>query len=296
MFPCGPPAHLQLIRAALRRLPRGRYRLLASLPHRGTFVGRLAADAGGASFMCDLSDLIAHEAYFCGIYEPPVTRIVQRHLRPGSVFVDAGANWGYFSLVAASGAGADCRVLALEPDPRMFDALAQNVRLNGLTQITLRAAAASSTEGRARLTGFDPASLNRGVSRLGAERAEGPVFDVDCVTIDRLTADFSRVDLVKIDVEGAEDLVLDGMRDGLAAGRYRAIVLELHPDLLRARGAEPESCLQRLRNAGYEGRTIDVSPRTYRRAHDPRLPLEALLGPLDDWTKTSWPHQLWRKC
>lgn len=296
MSPGGPPGHVRLLRAVLQRLPRGRYRLLGSMPHRGRFVARLAEGAGEARFFCDLSDQIAHEAYFTGMYEPPVTRIVRGHLSEGGACVDAGANWGYFTLIAASAVGGRGRVIALEPDPRMFAALEENVRLNESPQVTPLAAAAASRDGRARLAGYTDDSPNRGVSRLADDQGAGPVFDVRCATIDGLTADIPRVDLVKIDVEGAEDAVLEGMRDGLASGRYRAIVLELHPDHLRERRVDPETCMRLLFDAGYEGRTIDVSPDSYRRALNPRVPLEALLRPLDRWTGTAWPHLLWRKC
>jgi len=292
----GPSAHLRLMRAVLRRLPRGSYRFLSATQHTGRFRATLAHDVGGARFACDLSDTIAHEAYFSGIYEPPVTRIVQACLSPGAVCVDAGANWGYFTLVAAAAVGAAGRVIALEPDSRMRDALEENVELNGFAQVATLAVAAAAQEGRGRLAGYADSSANRGVSRLVDANVPGPVFDVRCATIDGLTADAPRVDLLKIDVEGAEYDVLRGMRDGLASSRYGAIVLELHPELLRARGVEPVTCIDLLRDAGYEGWTIDVSPRTYRRARDPRVPREELLGPLDAWTRAPWPHLLWRKC
>jgi FkbM family methyltransferase len=284
------------MRAALRRLPRGSYRFLSAMPHMGRFHATLAQDVGGARFACDLSDTIAHEAYFTGIYEPPVTRVVQAYLSGGAVCVDAGANWGYFTLVAAAAVGAAGRVIALEPDPRMRDALEENVDLNGFVQVATLAVAAASHEGRGRLAGYADSSANRGVSRLADANASGPVFDVRCATIDDLTADVRRVDLLKIDVEGAEYDVLRGMRDGLASSRYGAIVLELHPELLRARGVSPAACIDLLRDAGYEGWTIDVSPRTYRRARDPRVRCDELLGPLDAWTRAPWPHLLWRKC
>ena len=102
-----------------------------------------------------------------------------------------------------------------------------------------------------------------------------------------------RVDLVKIDVEGAEDLVLHGMQAGLAGRRYRAILLELHPGLLQARGVDPESCVRLLRDRGYRGWTIDASPAAYRRAIDPQAPIEPLLRPLDEWRGSAWPHLLW---
>jgi hypothetical protein len=59
------------------------------------------------------------------------------------------------------------------------------------------------------------------------------------------------------------------MRDGLRSRRYRALILELHPEQLRARGVDPAICLRGLADLGYRGWTIDVSPAAYRRALDP---------------------------
>jgi hypothetical protein len=132
----GPPLHVRALRALIRRVPRGRYALLSKLaPARGRFEARLADDIGGATFACDLSDQLSREACFTGLYEPPFTRVFRQHLRPGAVAVDAGANWGYFTLVAATAAGPSGRVIALEPDPRQFSMLARNIRLNAFTQV-----------------------------------------------------------------------------------------------------------------------------------------------------------------
>ncbi len=279
----------------LRRLPRGRYRLLSIAPSHGRFIAQLAGDAGAARFVCDLADLLAKEVCLTGLYEPPVTRVFQRHLSRGGVVVDVGSNWGYFSLVAAAAVGAPGCVLALEPDPRQFAALSGNVELNGFTQVTPVCVAASSSSGQTTLAGYAETDANRGVSRLANAASSGPVFTVPCTTVDALTSAYACVDLIKIDVEGAEDAVLEGMRDGLSAGRYRVIVLELHPDLLRARGVDPDGCVRRLAAAGYDGWTIDGSPAMYRRAADPAIALDALLRPLERWPDTPWPHLLWRK-
>lgn len=296
MLPAGPPWHVRTLRAVLRRAPRGRYRLLAHTPHSGRFVATLARAAGGARFTCDLSDQIAHEAYFSGVYEPPVTRIIRDALPAGGSFVDAGANWGYFTLVAAGTIGPSGRAIAIEPDPRMFAALEQNLQLNALSHVTPVRAAASATEGRAALAGFRSDAVNRGTSRLGGQSAAGPTFDVDCVTIDRLTSAIPSVDVVKIDVEGAEDAVLEGMQEGFAARRYRAVVLELHPGYLRAGGVDPARPVRRLLEAGFTGATIDMSPATYRSALDVSVTIEELLLPLDRWPDAEWPHLLFRKC
>jgi FkbM family methyltransferase len=292
-----PPWRIRALRALVRRLPRGRYRLIASLaPSHGHLIARLAPELGGARFACDLADALSREVCFTGLYEPPVTRVFERHVPRGGTIVDAGANWGYFSLIAAALSGPGGNVLALEPDPRQFDALSRNVSLNGFDHVQAVRAAAAAAPGQLTLVGYDDDAANRGVSRVtsSADAAgSSRQFEAPAVTIDALTEAFAAVDLVKIDVEGAEDLVLQGMQAGLASRRYRAIVLELHPGLLRARGVDPESCVTMLLDRGYRGWTIDASPAAYRRAIDPASPLEPLLRPLAEWRTAAWPHLLW---
>ena len=286
---------MRALGAVVRRLPRGRYSVLSRLaPSTGKFEARLANDIGGATFACDLSDQLSREACITGLYEPPFTRVFQRQLRPGAVVVDAGANWGYFTLIAAAAAGPSGRVIALEPDPRQYPILARNVDLNGFLNVDALPSAAGAAAGRLTLTGYADTEANRGTSSIAmGDDSTSPRFEVDCTTIDALTARHASVDVVKIDVEGAEDLVLEGMREGLAAKRYRAILLELHPMLLEARGVAPEACLGLLSSHGYRGWTIDATEAAYRRAADPAIRTETLLGPLEAWRASPWPHLLW---
>lgn len=280
-----------------RRLPRGRYRVAAVAPSHGRFVSSLASDVGGARFHCDLSNELSREVSLTGLYEPPVSRVIRAHLTSGGCMVDAGANWGYFTLLAATVVGPGGTVMALEPDPRQFAALRANVELNGFAQVTLLPEAAAARRGQAVLHGYAEAASNRGVSHLqqaDTPPRDGQSFVVECVAIDDLTMGRARVDMVKIDVEGAEDEVLEGMRAGLAARRYRAVMLELHPALLREKAVDPARVIRTLVDHGYQGWTIDLSPAAYRRAIDPRLPVESLLLPLESSRSTAWPHLLWR--
>ena len=200
---------------------------------------------------------------------------------------------GYFSLLAAAAVGAKGTVFAVEPVPRQFETLSRNVAANGFRQASALQAAASAEEGRRASSGMTKV---RPIAACPAwpgrpRRAAGSTFG-RCRWIS-LTAACPQVDIVKIDVEGAEDAVLDGMRDGLTRRRYRALVLELHPDLLRARGVDPASCVARLRDHGYRGWTIDLGPDAYRRALNPAVDVDGLLRPLDRWQDTPWPHLLW---
>jgi FkbM family methyltransferase len=275
-------------------MPRGRYAVLSRWgPRQGRFVTRLSRDLGGALFDCDLADAIAREACLTGYYEPPVTRVMQRLAAPGGTIVDAGANWGYFSLLAAVAAGDQGSVIALEPDPRHFARLTRNVEMNRFTSIRALQVAAASRDGIVTLAGYADDAENRGVSRIADRANTAHRFDVSCTTIDRVTASCARVDVVKIDVEGAELDVLGGMRDGLASARYASIVLELHPALLQEQGVDPAECIQALLGHGYRGYSIDLAPQAYRSATAPDTPVEALLRPLDEWRGSPWPHLLW---
>ena len=261
----------------------------------------MPAEYGGALFWCDLSDAIARDACLIGAYEPPVTQVFTRLLRRGATVVDLGANWGYFTLMAAQLAGPGGRVLALEPDPRMFDLLERNVRLNGLTTFDAFPLAAGADRATRTLAGYAEGTDNRGTSRIVDEPRVPPLeprgFTVATVPVDTFLDQkgLRSVDLIKIDVEGFEDAVLEGMAAGLAGRRYRHLLIELHPALLAERGVAVDRCCARLRAAGYSGWAVNHSPSAVRRAARFRtLPLAVLITPGETVEPTDpWPHMLW---
>jgi FkbM family methyltransferase len=259
----------------------------------------MSNDHGGARFWCDLHDAIARDVCLVGIYEPQISQVMSSLLQAGSTVVDVGANWGYFTLMAAQLAGPSGRVLALEPDPRLFDLLQRNLSLNGSTQAEALPWAAGADRATRTLEGYADGAANRGVSRI---RADGPgsggtTFAVTTVPLDVLLDErgVGTVDLIKIDVEGFEVDVLDGMAAGLARQRYRRLVIELHPGLLAERGSTPDDCCKRLRASGYTGWAFDHSPAAVRRAAYARaLPLATLLTPSQQAPPHDpWPHMLW---
>lgn len=282
--------------AAIRRLPFGRYWLLHRLRRfvRRSFVARLAPDLGRFQFHCDLRDSVAAEACFTGWYEPQETRVCAHVLRPGSVFMDVGANWGYFSLVAAGLVGAAGRVVALEPEPRLFERLSSNVAMNGLRIVRPLQLAAGAGPGSLAFKSFDAEGGNWGTSHGVAATAAADFHCATAALDDVLdTEGVDGVQLIKIDVEGGEVGVLAGMHRGLARGRYRYVLLECHPELLASRGIDARVCVDRLTEAGYRIWLIDHSARMHESAVRSRVQLREMMRRYSrEETLPTWPHLL----
>jgi FkbM family methyltransferase len=294
-----PPAWFRAARAAIRLLPAGRFRAFERLSRIGLvpFEDRLAEDVGGARYGCDLRNVIAREACLTGRTAPAETAALRASLPPGGTFVDVGANWGYFSLVAAHAVGPAGRVVALEPDPRMHAELAANLARNGIRNVNALAVAASDRAGEATLAGYAEADRNRGVSSLVAAPAgDAPSFAVRTAPLDDLLDEqgIDAVDLVKVDVEGAEELVVRGMARGLADGRYHRVLVELHPGQHPDPARLGETMYRMMNGAGYRGGWIDTGPDAEREALYGRAAAKPRLRPIaGDEPLGAWPHQLW---
>ncbi len=151
-------------------------------------------------------------------------RITEKCTAGDFIFVDIGANVGAYSLFTAAKAEGRARILAIEPQPEIFDRLTYNIRQNPFGCIKAIACAVADKTGE--LTLFVD-SKNRGESSVkivGVDQAQS--MRVPAVTLLDLLRqeDFSRIDAVKLDVEGAEDLILGPF--------FRDAPESLHPDLL----------------------------------------------------------------
>jgi FkbM family methyltransferase len=297
----GPaPVWLRAVAAVSRRLPAGRYRAVAALGRRvrRPFLGRLPRRLGGAWFRCEPRDTIGAQAYFGGIYEPQETALAQAVLAPGATFVDVGANWGYFTLIAAGRVGAAGAVVALEPDPRMSEALRANVALNRLGNVTVLEIAATERAATVELMTVPLSAGNSGLSSLAPPNARGVErIAVQGRPLDDVLAELghARIALLKMDIEGAEARALAGLRGCLADGRVERVLLELHPRALEALGSSVEEVFAQLSGAGLSPWSVDHSPEGYRRAaYARRLDAASYLRPFQPGdVLDAWPHLLW---
>jgi FkbM family methyltransferase len=297
------PAPLWVRAAAtvIRHLPAGRYRLMNFISRRppGPFLTRLPKELGAYSFRCDLRDSISREACFVGHYEAQETALMCHLLKQGMCFVDVGANWGYHTLLAAYLVGERGKVVSLEPDPRLFSTLEENVKRNRLQQVTPFQVAASSENGVIRLIGYDETEGNFGLSHIDSDNGAKNSFEAKAQTLDELFDELAleRIDLLKMDIEGAEGFALKGASKVLSDYRIHRLLLELHPLLLDQHGHSAEEIISRLFELGYRAWKIDHSFAVTRKvSYNRNVDLKTLLQtfeqktPLDDW-----PHLIWLK-
>lgn len=183
-----------------------------------------------------------------GSFEPGETAFVWQRCPPGAVFVDVGANIGYYTAIAAQAVGADGRVFAIEPEERNFTYLARTVRENSLVQVELvRAAAAEATDRRSLFLSRDNAGDHRLIGEEGRE-----IVRVDTVRIDDLLDDehLRATVIIKIDVQGAEGLVLEGASRTLREASNLTVITEFWPYGLRRADIDPVDFLERLQRYG----------------------------------------------
>ncbi|CAA2104218.1 hypothetical protein MBUL_02596 [Methylobacterium bullatum] len=157
-------------------------------------------------------------------FDPEERALLASRLKPGCTFLDIGANIGAYALFVAAFAGPGARILAVEPQPDVFDRLTYNIAQNPFG--TVKAVACAVADKAGELTLFvDP--RNRGESSLKIVGTnEGAQIRVPAVTLLGLAQGegITCIDAIKLDVEGAEDLILEPF--------FREAPVSLHPRLL----------------------------------------------------------------
>jgi FkbM family methyltransferase len=188
---------------------------------------------------------IQRKLFYHGFIDRVECRLLAERLPVGGVFFDVGSYFGWYSLWLARQRRA--QAYAFEPVPQNFALLAENVRLNPGENVTPFRLALADHPGEVRF--HLPSEDNRGTGRIVDEGGQS----VPAITLDAFVAEqrITRLDAMKIDVEGAEVRVLTGGRETLEKFRP-AILIELNPKRLEFLGTSAEALLAALRDLGYQ--------------------------------------------
>lgn len=190
-------------------------------------------------------------------YEPETTRLVRRLLRPGMTFVDLGAHVGYYTLIAARQVANSGHVYAFEPAPQAADVLKRNIAANRYERtVTIVLKAVSDDVGRRQ---FVLPRVHQSMSSFYVGNTAAASFiQVETTSLDAFftSLGWPQVDLVKMDVEGAEKAALYGMAEMIRRNSDLKLIVEFAPKPMRAAGVLPREFFALLQAVGFDTLSI----------------------------------------
>jgi FkbM family methyltransferase len=226
-------------------------------PRLADFLGRLACFwnvvgtfslPDGKTAAVDLSDRI-QRLMWAAAYEPLVTKCLTALLRPGDTFVDVGAHIGFFSLMASCRVGPTGQVYAFESNCDRFEELQSNAA--AYPWLVCYSRAVWNKSGPLDFS-IPQQSGESGWGKVAAVRKEGHIVSVDATSLDEWheIVGFPAIRLVKIDAEGSEPFILEGMRRLISKTRPFLIV-EVNDQLLREVGYSKDAIAKTIRDNKY---------------------------------------------
>lgn len=222
----------------------------------------------GTLYLDEADEVITPGLVAVGEWEPGQTALFGAYLRPGMTVVDVGAHVGYFTALAGRLVGPRGLVIAFEPDPRNYELLLANVWRNGLTNVVCFPWAVADQPG---FLSLYLADRNTGDHRVYATEEERPSVLVRAVALDTLAVLRPPVDVLKIDVQGAEEAVVRGAEALLTGSPEILVVAEFAPDELRAFGSDERRLLDYYRSLGFGLRVQHPEEKGLRELTDDEL-------------------------
>jgi len=188
------------------------------------------------------------------IHEKATTNLFKRVVKKDDTIVDLGANIGYFTLLAAKLVGPGGKVYAFEPEPKNYSYLKKNIELNNYNHVSAFQKAVSDKNGKTKLyicdydTGHHTINKYDGVEAYSRGRKTGEHFiEIEMITLDEFFKNKEEsIDVIKMDVEGAEALVLTGMDKLLRENKKIKMFVEFFPLLIEKMGNSPQEFIRKL--------------------------------------------------
>ncbi len=201
----------------------------------------------------DLRDeIIGNQLFLEGDYEPEFRRLMEHLELEGRVCVDVGANIGLHTLTLSRRVGPGGRVIAFEPEEHNYRLLSENLRLNGVNNVDARRMAVGDRAGSVRMA-LNP--FNYGDHRVARDGETGAGQEVPLTSLDAALEEVpaGQVGLVKMDVQGYEHRVLEGMRRTVERNPELVLLLEVFPEALREAGSSASRLVRALVELGFDG-------------------------------------------
>jgi FkbM family methyltransferase len=230
-----------------------RYKLAAMAPETGLFDGYV----GKYYMLFDFQNVLQRSMFF-GSYDSVEIRLFQKVLKPGDVFLDAGAHVGYYSLIASQIVSHAGSVHAFEPMPWNVSRLQQTIKMNNISNIAVNQVAVGSREDTIQLY-YQGTNNMQGASMIPSIRRES-ALDVAQITLDEYvrSSAIDHVALIKLDIEGAEPHALLGMKDLISRTDAPHIMCEIAPHFLEPQGLNSLDITRHLADHGYNCYRIDT--------------------------------------
>jgi FkbM family methyltransferase len=219
-------------------------------------VKRIEAEAQGIKLWVDPASNFGKRILREGNYEAELTTAFRELLYPGQTFVDVGANEGWFSMLAAKLVGSSGRVLACEPQERLWPVITRNIFLNNFANVQLLPFAVAEQPSEAVINLYP--SLNTGSSNISDTKRRWETQQrIKLLPLSDILSSLQGrdVDLVKVDVEGFEHKVLLSAGEHLGS-KIKRLVVELHPAQLEALGSSEADVTRLLESRGYAKRVV----------------------------------------
>lgn len=266
------PKLLRHLRRFSQRFPLGRRklilpRIMRSLFHKAKYQVTVSDFDGDFRMRLDLAEHMQRRIFWIGYYSREVVGLLDKLIQPGMVIFDIGANIGEITLVAAKRTTSTGRVVAFEPVSSIADRLEENVRENSLTWVSTLRLGLSNRLGKANIYSscnqWKSTEPHRGLGSLYPGNYNSPPLQtIQLTTLDQYiySNPVERLDIIKIDIEGAELPCLEGAKNTLQFFKPM-LIIEVQADTSNAAGYEQSDILGFLQKLGYRFQRIGLHGR-----------------------------------
>jgi FkbM family methyltransferase len=206
--------------------------------------------------------IISPQLLLDGYWEPWITNVLLGELRSGMNIIEIGSNVGYYSLIISSKIGNTGRLFAFEANPDIYQILLDNIEINGFyNRVTVEKKAVIDKVEKIAFQKLTKAATSKVVeySKVNQDSEELEIIKVDATSLDQYFNNKDiKIDLIKMDAEGSEPRIFEGMKNLIINNANLTIICELNPPLISAASVDPQKFLEKIQSYGFILKYIDI--------------------------------------